>query len=190
MPNRSGGDDFESPRVYPIPDNFAENTGVLGGMFPLRNFVEGIIFALPMLFLALSIPNVSLNTRIPLMIFMVSPPLILGCVGINGDSVTEFLLYYIRYRKHRRIARYNPRVKLEFTGELNVGQYEVPIEKVKRMMLNLSRKDRKDASESDAYYAVGKNVAFEDDLALQKKLALMAERSGRHGGKTNPKRRG
>ena len=47
MANRS--DDFESPQIYRIPENFAEGTGIFGGMFPLRNFVEGVLFAIPML---------------------------------------------------------------------------------------------------------------------------------------------
>lgn len=183
MASRSNRDDFESPRVYPIPNNFAESTGIFGGLIPLRNFVEGVVLALPMFLIACSIPNVELNTRIPLIIFMGSPGLIFGCVGINGDSVTEFLLYYIRYRKHRRVARYNPRVKLEFIGELDIGLFEPPIEQVKRMMTNLGRKDREDVSESDIYYSVGSNVAFEDDVALKKKLAAQAERSGRNGRK-------
>ena len=75
------------------------------------------------------------------------------------------------------------RVKLEFTGELDIGLFEPPIEQVKRMMTNLGRKDREDVSESDIYYSVGSNVAFEDDVALKKKLAAQAERSGRNGRK-------
>ena len=51
------------------------------------------------------------------------------------------------------------------------------------MMTNLGRKDREDVSESDIYYSVGSNVAFEDDVALKKKLAAQAERSGRNGRK-------
>lgn len=189
MANTQKNDDFESRRIYPIPENFADGTGVFGGLFPLRNFVEGVLFALPALLLALALSSgLSLNARIPIVIFSVSPGLILGCVGINGDSVTEFLAYFFRYRKKRRVARYNPRVKLEFTGDIKVNQNEVPIDKIKRMLVNLSQKDRQDNTESDRYYAVGKNIAFEDDIALEKRLAAKAERrtgkNGRKGKKT------
>lgn len=176
-------DEYDAPRVYPIPENFADGTGVFGGLFPTRNFIEGIIFAIPALLFALSIPGLSLNSRIPVVVFSVSPWLILGCLGINGDSVTKFLGYFIKYRKQRRVARYNPRVKLEFTGDLSVNIKEVPIDKLKKMMVNLSRKDQQKSTESDRYYAVGRNVVFEDDIALQKKLSARAERSKSYGNK-------
>lgn len=172
MANRS--DDFESPQIYRIPENFAEGTGIFGGIFPLRNFVEGVLFAIPMLLLALAIPTSSLNVKVPVIILMVSPALLIGCVGINGDSVLEFLGYFTRYRKRKRIARYNPRVKLEFTGDLSVSQREIPIDRIKRMLVNLSRKDRQEQTETDRYYSVGQNIAFEDDLELEKRLSAKA----------------
>ena len=181
--SRTRNDELDTPRVYPVPENFADGTGVFGGLFPMRNFVEGVIFSIPALLFALSIPGLSLNSRIPVVVFSVSPWLILGCLGINGDPVTKFLGYFIKYRKQRRIARYNPRVKLEFTGDMSVNMREVPIDKLKKMLLNLSRKDQQKSTESDRYYAVSRNVEFEDDIALQKKLSTKAERSKIYGTK-------
>lgn len=192
MANNQKNDDFESRRIYPIPENFADGTGVFGGMFPLRNFVEGVLFALPALLFALALSShfgLGINAKIPIVIFSVSPGLILGCIGINGDSVTEFLAYYFRFRKKRRVARYNPRVKLEFTGDIMVNQNEVPIDKIKRMLVNLSQKDRQDNTETDRYFAVGRNVAFEDDIALEKRLAAKAERSAGRNGRKGKKTR-
>lgn len=172
-------EDHEERRTYFIPDNFADNTGVFGGLLRLRNFIEGIIFAAPFVLLGIWLPIQDLNRHITTVMIIVAGPLLLGFFGINGDSVTEFLMYFLKYLKKRRIARYNPRVKLEFTGDIPLGPKEIPAEKIKKMLVNLSRRDRLNETESDRYYAAGKNIAFEDDVTLEKRLrAKKAERRG------------
>ena len=172
-------DEMEKRRVYYIPENFADGSGVFGGMFPLRNFVEGCIMALPGTLMALKLP-VGIQGKIVALFCLAAAPLVLGCKGINGDCVSNFLVYFFKFRKARRLVRYNPRVKLEYTGELQLSRSELPREKIRKMLANLGQHDRQDNTESDRYYAIDSNIAFEDDIKLEKQL--LAKTAAKKGG--------
>lgn len=164
----------ELRQIYPIPDNFMEGTGVLGGIVKLRNLIEGCILALPAFLIFWNIPIESINVKMAVIALFTAGPLLLGCIGINGDCVSRFLGYFFWFRKNRRIMRYNPRVKLEYTGDIPVTR-EVPVDKLRKLLTNLSQDDNLLQSESDLYYAVDQGIAFEDDIALQKRLKAKTE---------------
>lgn len=176
--------EYETRQVYPIPDNFTEGTGLFGGIVQLRNFLEGCVMALPVFILMLKItaPIKSLNIRMTVIGVFTVFPFLLGCIGINGDPVTKFLSYFFVFRKKRRVMRYNPRVKLEFTGEIPQAR-EVPIDKIRKMLRNLGQEENSMDSESDRYFAIDRSIAFDDDLALERRLKANLSQRRNHNGK-------
>ena len=77
--------------VYYIPPNFLTSGRVFGGMIRLRNAVEAgilvILTGLPIFGLPFS-----LTARMILLCLITLPFGILGVIGIDGDSITEFAL--------------------------------------------------------------------------------------------------
>ena len=170
----------EEKQIYHIPANFSEGTGLFGGMVKARNFLEGVILALPMFFITYKVcPFQNLNFKMTFIGLLTMIPLLIGCVGINGDPVSSFLGYFLLFRGKRRTMRYNPRVKLEFTGEIPQAQ-EVPIEKIRRMLRNLNREDATATTESDRYFAAD-GYDFEDDIELRRKMNAMTQGREKHG---------
>lgn len=88
--------------VYLIPQNFIDTGTIMGGQIKLRNAVEAAILVLasgvPLCYLPLA-----LNYRIMILIAVCVPLGILGIVGINGDSLTQFLAHWWRFMQRRRI---------------------------------------------------------------------------------------
>lgn len=174
MADRS--DELEVRRVYFIPENFTEGGSMILGLFHIRYVVEGIIMAIPGAIAALKMPLGLQGTIIALCVMAV-PALALGCIGINGDCVSKFFIYFFKFRKTRRVIRYNPRVKLEYTGEYQLSRSELPRDKILKMLANLNEKG-KDVTESDRYFATESNIAFEDDIQLEKRLIAKARQRG------------
>ena len=89
-------------QTYLIPPNFLTTGRVFGGMIRMRNAVEaGILVALttiPIFKLPLS-----LSVRIALWCLLPLPLGILGVIGIDGDSISEFLLNWLRWLTNRRV---------------------------------------------------------------------------------------
>ena len=92
----------EEYQTYLIPPNFLTTGRVFGGMIRMRNAVEaGVLTALasiPVLKLPLS-----LSARIAVWCLGPLPLGILGIIGIGGDSITEFLLNWLRWFTNRRV---------------------------------------------------------------------------------------
>lgn len=89
--------------VYFIPPNFIDTSTLFGGSIRLRNAVEAAVLAagtgIPLLYLPLPF-----NWRLILVIVISLPLAILAVVGIEGDSLTEFLAHWLRFMRRRRIV--------------------------------------------------------------------------------------
>lgn len=89
--------------VYFIPPNFIDTGTLFGGSIRLRNAVEAAVLAagtgIPLLYLPLPF-----NWRLILVIVIALPLAILAVVGIEGDSLTEFLAHWLRFMRRRRIV--------------------------------------------------------------------------------------
>lgn len=90
--------------TYIIPPNFIDTGTFFGGMFKARNVIEaGIISAaigLPILF---CLPY-SLTARIVILCLTALPLALAALIGIDGESLSAFLLGFLRFCRHRRIV--------------------------------------------------------------------------------------
>ena len=93
----------EQRDVYFIPQNFIDTGSLFGGSIRLRNAVEAAVLAagtgIPLMYLPLPF-----NWRLILVIVISLPLAIFAVVGIEGDSLTEFLTHWFRFVRRRRIV--------------------------------------------------------------------------------------
>lgn len=93
----------EQRDVYFIPQNFIDTGSLFGGSIRLRNAVEAAVLAagtgIPLMYLPLPF-----NWRLILVIVISLPLAIFAIVGIEGDSLTEFLAHWFRFLRRRRIV--------------------------------------------------------------------------------------
>lgn len=122
----------------PLPKNFADSGRCFNGMFRSRNLFEGVCFSAPLVYLILH-TDLAYDTKIMLICVTAGLIFMLCIVGINGDSLTEFVWHLILFSRSKRVTKYNPRVKRETTPEyLTNAEYELPIEKIRRIIGDIS----------------------------------------------------
>ena len=89
--------------TYIIPPNFVDTGTFFGGMFKARNVIEagilGIVTGLPVL---LFLPF-GLTTRIIILCLTALPLMLVALIGISGESLSAFLLIFLKFLKNRRI---------------------------------------------------------------------------------------
>ena len=108
-------------KVYYIPDNFVDDEKIFGGKFRKRNFIEAVIFTLPVLGLFWLInwaTGIGWGTLFyPTFLFGIAT-FFLFIIGYNGDSWGETLLLAQKFRSNKfNISTYNPRIKTELTAD-------------------------------------------------------------------------
>ena len=89
--------------TYIIPPNFIESGTLFGGMIKVRNAVEAGILAC-----AIGIPvfvclPFGLTAKIVTLCLTALPAALVALIGIDGESLSSFLLIWIRYRRNRRV---------------------------------------------------------------------------------------
>lgn len=102
---------MNNTNIYVIPDNFLDESRILGGMFKTKNFIEGVLLFAVSAFLISLIPGLTGYTKIVTIISVSSPLLCLGIIGINGDTLFFFLKTAAYWRQNKKIMLYNGHVK-------------------------------------------------------------------------------
>lgn len=99
----------ERPELRLIPDNFMNSGRMFNGMIETRNFFEaiGVCAVLGGLeFLLFTGMGFSELQKWLIIIISVGPFAIAALVGINGDSLTQFLKLFFNFMKNKRKLRY------------------------------------------------------------------------------------
>lgn len=90
--------------IYIIPPNFIETGTFFGGMFRARNVIEAGILALAIgtpVFLFLPF---GLTTRIIALCLTALPVALVALIGISGESLSQFLITFLKYLRNRRVV--------------------------------------------------------------------------------------
>ncbi|MEO2261627.1 ATP-binding protein [Dorea sp. YH-dor228] len=127
----------EEQQIALIPRNFIERGTFMGGMFKIRNAIEGAILAIGIAIPVVHLP-LSLTIRIIILCMTSLPAAMVALIGIGGESLTAFLMNAVRFLFNRRILyrldtkpepkgkqRKNPRQK-EPTAKKNREKKEKP----------------------------------------------------------------
>ena len=91
----------EERDIYYIPPNFLTSGRLFGGMIRARNAIEACVLVLLSGFPIIKLP-LSLTTRIILLCLISLPLGIFAVVGFEGDSLSEFVVNWLRWLIHRR----------------------------------------------------------------------------------------
>ena len=90
--------------TYIIPPNFIESGTFFGGMFRARNVIEAgiLVFAIGApVFLFLPF---GLTTRIIILCLTALPVGLVALIGISGESLSQFLVIFLKYLRNRRVV--------------------------------------------------------------------------------------
>ena len=90
--------------IYIIPPNFIETGTFFGGMFRARNVIEAgiLVFAIGApVFLFLPF---GLTTRIIILCLTALPVGLVALIGISGESLSQFLVIFLKYLRNRRVV--------------------------------------------------------------------------------------
>ena len=90
--------------IYIIPPNFIETGTFFGGMFRARNVIEAGILAFAIgtpVFLFLPF---GLTARIIALCLTALPVALVALIGISGESLSQFLITFLKYLRNRRIV--------------------------------------------------------------------------------------
>jgi len=90
--------------IYIIPPNFIETGSVFGGMFKLRNAIEAIAAVLITGFPIIGL-SLSLTIKIIILCLTALPLGILALIGVNGESLSSFILNFFKFLMNRRVIR-------------------------------------------------------------------------------------
>ena len=127
--------------IYIIPPNFIESGTLFGGMIKVRNAVEaGILACVIGIPVFVCIPF-GLTAKIVTLCLTALPAALVALIGIDGESLSSFLLIWLRYRRNRRVI-----------GTTEVGDQSGPdlaAEKTKRTG-TLSREKKKEKAGKQA----------------------------------------
>ena len=124
----------EEQQIALIPRNFIERGTFMGGMFKIRNAIEGTILAIGIAIPVVHLP-LSLTIRIIILCMTSLPAAMVALIGIGGESLTAFLMNAVRFLFNRRIL-----YRLDTKPELKGKQRKNPRQKEPKTKKNREKK--------------------------------------------------
>lgn len=126
----------EEQQIALIPRNFIERGTFMGGMFKIRNAIEGAILAIGIAIPVVHLP-LSLTIRIIILCMTSLPAAMVALIGIGGESLTAFLMNAVRFLFNRRIL-----YRLDIKPEPKGKQRKNPRQKEPKTKKNREKKEK------------------------------------------------
>lgn len=123
--------DEEYDNVYAIPANYTDSGKLFGGMLEVRNAVETGILLMGLGYPELAWIPLEGTARVVVMTVTLLPAAVLCVMGVNGDSLFQYIGHAFRYLAGRRKLHYR-----------RVGYHYDP-KQLRRRSRGSSRKGRK-----------------------------------------------
>ena len=95
-------EDREFDNVYSIPANYTDSGKILGGMLEPRNAIEAVILLIVVGYPELMWIQMPSTIRIVVMTVTLIPLAVVAMMGIDGDSLFQYLGHIIHYFFNRR----------------------------------------------------------------------------------------
>ena len=95
-------EDREFDNVYSIPANYTDSGKILGGMLEPRNAIEAVILLIVVGYPELMWIPMPTTIRIVVMPVTLIPLAVVAMMGIDGDSLFQYLGHIIHYFFNRR----------------------------------------------------------------------------------------
>lgn len=126
----------EEQQIALIPRNFIERGTFMGGMFKIRNAIEGAVLAIGIAIPVVHLP-LSLTIRIIILCMTSLPAAMVALIGIGGESLTAFLMNAVRFLFNRRIL-----YRLDTKPEPKGKQRKNPRQKEPKTKKNREKKEK------------------------------------------------
>ena len=95
-------DEKEYSNVYAIPSNYTDSGKLFGGMVETRNAVEAVFLVILVGYPELMWIPMSTTIRIVVMTVTLLPLAVVAVMGIDGDSLLQYLGHIIAFWANRR----------------------------------------------------------------------------------------
>lgn len=92
----------EYSNIYAIPANYTDSGKILGGMLEVRNAVETGFLVVLVGYPELVLIPMPMKIRIVVMTLTLLPLGVLSMMGIDGDSLFQYVSHMLRYAANRR----------------------------------------------------------------------------------------
>ena len=99
-------DKDDEHQVYYIPWNYDEAGGVIGGKVKTRNAIEAFVLCAPIAFLEYHLLKFSIEINIIIALVTLLPLLFLCIFGLGGETISQIIMAFVRYRQGRRKLSY------------------------------------------------------------------------------------
>ena len=93
---------MEEKNVYMIPVNYTDSGKLFGGMLSIRSAIETIILLLLFGYIEVAFIPMSETFRIIVMVVTLLPLGIFSMMGIDGETLFQYIGHICRYIVHRR----------------------------------------------------------------------------------------
>ena len=166
----------EERDVYYIPPNFLTTGRILGGTIRIRNAIEAGLLVLLTAVPIFRLPF-SLTVRIIILCLITLPLGVFGVVGIDGDSLSEFAVNWVKWFINRRIlyrsdAEHIPDLTTEAVGtkthtppeELNITIRQPKKKRRKRAPVRMPNRPKTERPKAGRDKKQGRKEAFTEDL--------------------------
>lgn len=91
-------------KVYIIPPDFIQSGTLFGGLVKFRNALEAAVLAFLAGFPVLKL-HIGLTAKIIILCLTALPLGVLGLIGINGESLSSFIIGFLKFLKNRRVLK-------------------------------------------------------------------------------------
>ena len=109
-------DEKETNKLYAIPANYTDSGRLFGGMLAARNAVEALILTVILGFAEIKLIPMPTTVRVVVMVLTILPTALIAMMGIDGQSLTQYLGHILRFIKNKRKLHY-VREEAEYEGE-------------------------------------------------------------------------
>ena len=90
--------------LYTIPPNFIGSSTFHGGLFKVRNVIEAgilaVVIGVPVIFLL----PFGVTAKVIILCLTALPAALFALMGIGGESLSSFLIVFVKYLKNRRVV--------------------------------------------------------------------------------------
>ena len=169
-----------------IPENYSTGINLIGMNFKFRNVIEGgilaVFFGIIGFIIFSKMTFLDVGTRIGLVVSVAAIGLVLGVVGLNDEPLSVYVANWIKWRKNRRSAFYNPHIKGEsipYIYEYQSEMESLPRERImafyRKYKSDLEKKEREKMLEFQKTNTFDEtSMFFEDDEGyLEKPVEYM-----------------
>lgn len=113
----------EYNNIYAIPANYTDSGKIFGGMLELRNTIEAALVLILIGYPELMWIPMSGTIRIVVMTISLIPLAVIALMGIDGDSLFQYIGHMLRYSVRRRSLHFR-RVGFQYDSRQLRGKKE------------------------------------------------------------------